>query len=225
VADGTPLQAAARDAEAMSERFHGLGYSNPSRHRLLVRDAATAPAILDAIQTTTTSDDRLDLLLIYWAGRMSGTRAHVLSTYDGNDDSSGGVALDVLTTAFVAAQARHRVLILDACHDEGAAAPLAQLSAAFSPDQCAVVLASGATTALQREHRRRGYLAGSLLEQLAAGNRGVPQSTDLLGAIHAAAACLTDRLHQPPFLGIYGTALLPLAVLRHDVRGRRAHAA
>lgn len=226
--DGIPLQAAARDAEALSERFRTWGYGHPESHVLLVRDAATAPAILRALRNATTADRALDLLFIYWAGQITGNRRCVLSTHDSSDKSvANGIDVKVLTSAIGAAtNVRHRVLILDACNAGTAASQLRHLSASVSPDQCATVFASGSTSPLSREHHRRGYLTGCLLEQLPPGARSLPPKADLLDGIRAAAASLTDRLHQPPFVGIYGSgAPLRLPALRQDSRTRRARAA
>ena len=208
--EGPPLRAAVRDAEAMSDRFRGWGYQDAERHRLLVRDEATAANVLDHLQATADERD-LDLLLVYWAGPMLGRgRAHVLATACPSDDGAATLNLETLTQAIAAAHARHRVLILDTCATTERSAPdpvaphLNRLTRLASAHPDVAVLAISAPDALRREHHRRGYLTGALLEQLCPGAE--PPRADFLTALRSAAHRLETTLRQHPVLSIAGTA-------------------
>ena len=209
--EGPPLRAAVRDAEAMSERFHGWGYQDAERHRLLVRDEATAPNVLDHLHTTA-RERNLDLLLVYWAGPMHARgRAHVLATAGAPDGGGATLTLETLTEEMAAApNVRHRVLILDTCSTTERTAPeptaphLNRLSRLASAQPDVAVLAINAPDALRREHHRRGYLTGALLEQLCPGAE--PPRTDFLAALRAAAERLATVLRQHPVLSIAATA-------------------
>jgi hypothetical protein len=209
--EGPPLRAAVRDAEAMSDRFRGWGYQDTERHRLLVRERATAANVLDHLQTTAREPD-LDLLLVYWAGPMlARCRAHVLATAcPPDDDGAATLNLESLTDAIAAANARHRVLILDTCATTEGTAPdptaphLNRLTRLASAHAAVAVLAISAPDALRREHHRRGYLTGALLEQLCPGAE--PPRADFLGALRSAADRLETALGQHPVLWIAETA-------------------
>jgi hypothetical protein len=224
--EGPPLRAAVRDAEAMSDRFRGWGYEDAERHRLLVRDEATAPNVLHHLQTTAHEHD-LDLLLVYWAGPMLAKgRAHVLATASAPGGGGSTLNLETLTEAMAAApDARHRVLILDTCATTEPQAPdliaphrnrLTRLASAH-PE--VVVLAISAPDALRREHHRRGYLTGALLEQLCPGTE--PPRVDFLTALRTAADRLTTALGQHPVISIAATAgPLHLPSMRETVAPR-----
>jgi len=223
--EGPPLRAAVRDAEAMSDRFRGWGYQDAERHRLLVRDEATAPNVLEHLQTTATERD-LDLLLVYWAGPMLARgRAHVLATACAPDGGAATLNLETLTEAIAAARARHRVLILDTCATTERSAPdpvaphLNRLTRVASAHPDVAVLAISAPDALRREHHRRGYLTGALLEQLCPGAE--PPRADFLTALRSAADRLETTLRQHPVLSIADTAgPLHLPSLRDAVAPR-----
>jgi hypothetical protein len=204
--EGPPLQAAVRDAEAMSDRFRGWGYLDAQRHQLLVRDEATVPNILRSLDP---ADAGLDLLLVYWAGTMLAKgRAHVLATACDPDGGPATLNLETLTSAMAAApEARHRVLILDTCtttarttSTDDTAPHLNRLTRLASAHPDVAVLAVSAPDALRREHPRRGYLTGALLEQLAPGAE--PPKADLLAALRVTADRLATTLHQHPVLSI-----------------------
>jgi len=206
--EGPPLQAAVRDAEAMSDRFRGWGYGDSGRHQLLVRDAATTPNVLKSLEFAG-NDPTLDLLLVYWAGPMLAKgRAHVLATACDHDSGSATLNLETLTSAMAAStNVRHRVLILDTCTttarttSPGDTAPhLNRLTRLASAHPDVAVLAVSAPDALRREHHRRGYLTGALLEQLSPGTE--PPKADLLATLRVAADRLTTTLHQHPVLSI-----------------------
>lgn len=199
-----PLHAAARDAEAMSARFRAWGYDHRSRHVVLLNQEATAPRVIDEIQSARSAAD-LDLLLIYWAGHMhSSGRKHVLATHDdGVDGSATGVGLDVVTNAIALARGvAHRVLILDACHAGLAQAPLRALTRHTADEECVTVLASGASDPMSREDLRRGYFTGALLEQMPRDTRGLPPMIDLLAAWRAGAEHFAMRRQEPTLVGM-----------------------
>lgn len=224
---GPPLQSAVRDAEAMSERFRGWGYADPARNRLLVGPDATADRAIHEIRDAVAEPD-LDLLLFYWAGAMQPRgRGHVLSIADCGNASA--LTLDVLTAALqVPTAGRQRVLILDTCATtvldpamEAGDGPtrLGRLSRLTAGPADTAVLAVNAPEALRREHHRRGYLTGALLEQLCPGSQ--PPRTDLHDAMRQAAESLTVRLHQQPFFAVSATAApLVLPSLRPDLARR-----
>lgn len=224
--EGPPLRAAVRDAEAMSDRFRGWGYQDAERHRLLVRDEATAAHVLHHLQTTAGEHD-LDLLLVYWAGPMLARgRAHVLATACPPGDGAATLNLDTLTEAIAAAHARHRVLILDTCATTERSAPdpvaphLNRLTRLASAHPDVAVLAINAPDALRREHPRRGYLTGALLEQLCPGVD--PPRADLLTALRSAAVRLETTLRQHPVLSIAETAGPLHLPSMHDLGASRA---
>jgi Caspase domain len=224
VPDAPPLQAAARDAEALSARFRGWGFNDPVRHRLLVNSDARASIIQGELESAAREAD-LDLLLIYWAGHMETRRRHGFATAP-EASSDASISLESLTSAIGSARAQHRVLILDACNAGSAALPLRRLSRAVPATDCAAILASTSGVALSREHHRRGYLTGVLLEHLAIASRFQTPTGDLLEVMRATSACLSTRLNQPPFLGIYGSASpLLLPSLRPDLPARHVRAA
>lgn len=206
--EGPPLQAAVRDAEAMSDRFRGWGYVDAERHRLLVRDEATTPNILSSLDQAA-AEPGLDLLLVYWAGPMLARgRSHVLATACDPESGPATLNLEALTSAMATAQAtRHRVLILDTCtttartsSPDGTAPHLNRLTRLASAHPDVAVLAVSAPDALRREHHRRGYLTGALLEQLSPG--ADPPKADLLAALRVTADRLATTLHQHPVLSI-----------------------
>jgi hypothetical protein len=208
--EGPPLRAAVRDAEAMSDRFRGWGYQDAERHRLLVRDEATAANVLHQLRTTAREPD-LDLLLVYWAGPMPARgRSHVMTTACPPDGGAATLNLETLTEAIAATNARHRVLILDTCATTERAAPdpvaphLNRLTRLASARPDVAVLAISAPDALRREHHRRGYLTGALLEQLCPGAE--PPRADFLTALRSAADRLETTLGQHPVLSIAETA-------------------
>ena len=93
-------------------------------------------------------------------------------------------------------------------------------------DACTSVLASTASSTLSREHPRRGYLTGALLEQLAIASRSFSPTGDLLDVLRMTASTMTTRLNQPPVVGIYGAAApLRLPSLRPDAAARHVRAA
>lgn len=206
--EGPPLQAAVRDAEAMSDRFRGWGYADPAKHHLLVHDEATVPNVLQSLDPAA-SDPRLDLLLVYWAGPMIARgRAHVLATACDPNQGPATLNLEALTSAMAAApDARHRVLILDTCTTtarttapDETAPHLNRLTRLALAHPDVAVLAVSAPDALRREHHRRGYLTGALLEQLCPGAE--PPKADLLAALRVTADRLSTTLHQHPVLSI-----------------------
>ena len=82
------------------------------------------------------------------------------------------------------------------------------------------MLAVSAPDALRREHHRRGYLTGALLEQLCPGAE--PPRADFLTALRTAADRLATALRQHPVLSIDATAApLHLPSMR-DPFGSRA---
>ena len=206
--EGPPLQAAVRDAEAMSDRFRGWGYLDAERHRLLVRDQATVPNILQSLEHAA-AEPGLDLLLVYWAGTMLARgRSHVLAAACEPNGGPATLNLETLTSAMAAAPStRHRVLILDTCtttartsSPDDTAPHLSRLTRLASAHPDVAVLAVSAPDALRREHPRRGYLTGTLLEQLAPGAE--PPKADLLAALRVTADRLATTLHQHPVLSI-----------------------
>lgn len=206
VPGGPSLHAAARDAEAMSGRFAGWGYASRTHHRLLVGPGATREHVLDEIQSAAGVPD-LDLLLIYWAGHLvPGARRHVLTTSDPTPDgSAAGIALDVVTGAIAGAKGvRHRVLILDACNAAAAAAHLNGLSRQVEPTERLAVYAAGGSDRDGREHPRRGYFTGGLLEQLPCDMRGLPPQFDLIEALRAGADRLAPRRREQPLVVVAG---------------------
>ena len=220
-----PLHAAARDAEAMSSRFRGWGYDNPTRHRLLLNEEVTAARVLDEIRSAS-SAATLDLLLIYWAGHLhTSGRKHILTTHD--DDSAAGIGLDVLTGAIaLASGVPHRVLILDTCNAAAAHSQLGALSRHSADEECVAVLAAGGTDAMSREDHRRGYFSGALLEQMPRDTRGLPPNIDVMQALRGGAEHMIGRRREQPFIGIYGTETelrLPVVggkTLSLEARGR-----
>lgn len=194
----------------MSDRFRGWGYHDAARHRLLVHDEATAHNVLRHLQTTQERD--LDLLLVYWAGPMLARgRAHVLATSCAPEGGGASLNLETLTEAMAATpNARHRVLILDTCATTAHTAPdpvaphLNRLTRLASAHPDVAVLAVSAPDALRREHHRRGYLTGAVLEQLTPGAE--PPKGDFLGALRTAADRLATALRQHPVLSIPATA-------------------
>lgn len=201
--DGPPLQAAVRDAEALSDRFRGWGYVDPARHHLLVGAQATVSNVLEHLADAAAEPD-LDLLLVYWAGPMLAKgRAHVFATACDPDAGPVTLPLETLTDTLAAAPAaRHRVLILDTCTTTALSTPedetaphLGRLTRFASAHADVAVLAVSAPDALRREHHRRGYLTGALLEQLCPGAE--PPKGDVLAALRAAADRLTGWRQQP----------------------------
>jgi hypothetical protein len=225
VPDGPPLQAAARDAQAVSTRFAAWGLNDPERHRLFLNQDAIPDRIHDELGRAV-CDDATDLLLIYWAGHMSAGRRHRLATTETGTAISSPVTLDTLTSALLAAPARHRMLVLDATNAGTGALHLRRLARAVPPEACASVLASTASSTRSREHPRRGYLTGALLEQLAIASRSLSPTGDLLDVLRMTASTMTTRLNQPPVVGIYGAAApLRLPSLRPDASARQVRAA
>lgn len=202
VPGGPSLHAAARDAEAMAGRFASWGYASRSRHRLLVCQDATRERVLDEIQSAAGTPD-LDLLLIYWAGHLvPGARKHVLTTTDQTSDgSAGGIGLDIVTGAIAGPKGvRHRVLILDACNAAAAAAHLSGMSRQVEAGESLAVFAAGGSDRDGREHPRRGYFTGSLLEQMPCDMRGLPPQFDLIQALRAGADRLAPRRREQPLV-------------------------
>ena len=224
VPDSPPLHAAARDAEAMSSRFRGWGYDNPTRHRLLLNQDVTAARVLDEVRSAS-SAATLDLLLVYWAGHLhTSGRKHILTTHD---DGAAGIGLDVLTGAIAhASGVPHRVLILDTCNAAAAHSHLGALSRHSADEECVAVLAAGGTDTMSREDHRRGYFTGALLEQMPRDTRGLPPNIDLVQALRVGGEHLIGRRQEQPFIGIYGTETeLRLPVVGgktppQDARGR-----
>jgi hypothetical protein len=206
VPGGASLQAAARDAEAMSSRFAGWGYGSRTRHHLLVHRDVTRARVLAELQTAVATPG-LDLLLVYWAGHLSpGVRKHVLATHE--SDAEGGLGLDVLVGAVAGAtSARHRVVVVDACNAAAASAQLASLSLHVGGDSSVAVFAAGGSDASSREYHRRGYFTGSLLAQLPCEARGVPPSLDLLQALRTGAERHPTYRREQPFVGVFGAEL------------------
>jgi hypothetical protein len=198
VPGGPSLQAAGRDAEAMSARFAGWGYASRARHRLLTDRDATRDRVLDEIQGAAGATG-LDLLLVYWAGHLTpGTRRHILTTWDHDaEGKGGGIGLDVLTGAVAGAKGvRHRVLVLDVCNALAAVPQLTALGRQVDPAETLAVFAAGGGDRDSREYPRRGYFTGGLLEQLPCDTRGLAPQVDLLQALRAGADRLVPRRHR-----------------------------
>lgn len=223
VPDGAPLQAAGRDAEALSARFTGWGLADPASHRLLLGGGATAERIHEELDGLA-SARLLDLCLIYWAGHMTAGRRHTLATPD--DGAGAPVTLESLTDALTASTARHRMLVLDAVNGGTGALPLRRLSRVVPTDACTTILASTSSCTRSREHPRRGYLTGALLEQLAIASRTRSPTGDLVDVIRATASAMSAKLDQPPVFGVYGTSSpLRLPSVGPDGAVRHVHAA
>ena len=200
-----PLYAARRDAEAMSTRFVDWGYDRRTCHRLLVGPEATADRVREELQHTSSSDPA-DLVLVYWAGHIENHgRKHVLATVDGQ-----GVPLEDITAAMAATPAKHRVLILDACHAAGAHGPLASLGKHVASGQTMAIFAAGGTDGMSREDLRRGYFTGVLLEQLPRYTRGLSPEIDLLHALRAGAEQRPARRSEQAFIAVTPDATIHL---------------
>jgi hypothetical protein len=207
VPGGTWLHAPARDARAFSDRFRGWGYDAPGSHRLLVQQEANRPRIVAELGRAIAQPD-LDLLLIYWAGHLSGTARHHALATNGDVPGTPGepLGLEMVTSALgLAPGVRHRILILDACNAIAARSELAAVGRHVSRDECAAVFAAGGDEH-SREALRRGHFTGALLEQLPPGARGVPPKGDLLQALKTGAEHLVARRREQPFIGVYGSA-------------------
>jgi hypothetical protein len=131
----------------------------------------------------------------------------VLATACDPQSGPATLNLEALTSAMATApNSRHRVLILDTCtttartaSPDDTAPHLNRLTRLASAHPDVAVLAVSAPDALRREHHRRGYLTGALLEQLSPGTE---PKADLLAALRVTADRLTTTLHQHPVLSI-----------------------
>jgi hypothetical protein len=222
VPGGTGMNAPARDAVAMSERFRSWGLASSACNRLLTRQDATRERILAELGRITARPD-LDLLLIYWAGHLTPGREPMLSTSGAEPGTCGeALGLDLLTSALAfPARARHRVLILDTCHAGDAAGPLDRTGEDVEDDECVAVFAAGCGEPSTRETPRRGHFTGALLEALPPGLRGAPPKTDLLRAWRYASDVHAVRWADRPVVGVYGTGEPLILPDRRDSNGRR----
>src|SRR5215831_2851000 len=105
-ANGASVRSAERDAFGISWTFAQLGYWRADRNRCLTGTQAT-PSAIDAHLEYGSSLDDLDLLWLFWSGRLHSTDS-LIATLDAEP------------------RARLRVIIVDTCHAHSAVKEVAR---------------------------------------------------------------------------------------------------
>jgi hypothetical protein len=192
-ANGASVRSAERDAFGISWTFAQLGYWRAERNRCVTGAHATSSAIDNHLAHCATLD-ALDLLLVYWSGRLFS---------------------DVRVVEAIAAArgARTRVLIIDTCHVHDRIRQLeAQLAGVPAP-QRPVTLAACARDGRSRENSVNGFFTGALLRQLRRPRRPGTKTLDLLDAFNRAADESVPRLGTEPLFCANGAGRLRIPIL------------
>jgi caspase domain-containing protein len=192
-ANGATVRSAERDAFGISWTFAQLGYWRADRNRCLTGAQAT-PSAIDAHLEYGSSLDDLDLLLLFWSGRLHST------------DS-------LIATLEAEPRARLRVIIVDTCHAQNAVKDVAKTVDAMPDDRRPVLLASCAADVRMRENSVHGFFTGALLRQLRRPRRPGTKTLDLLDAFNRAADEAVCRTGCEPVFSSNGAGRLRIPIL------------
>jgi hypothetical protein len=192
-ANGASVRSAERDAFGISWTFAQLGYWRPERNRCLTGTQAT-PGSIDAHLAHCGGLEDLDLLLLFWSGRLHSIDP-LLDTLAGSGD------------------ARLRVVIVDTCHADDRLRRLDNDLAVLPGDRRPVFLASCAPDSRARENSVHGFFTGALLRQLRRPRRPGTRTLDLLDAFNRAADEAVSHTGREPLFTSNGAGRLRIPIL------------
>jgi hypothetical protein len=192
-ANGATVRSAERDAFGISWTFAQLGYWRADRNRCLTGAQAT-PSAIDAHLEYGSRLDDLDLLLLFWSGRLHSTGSLI-------------AALDADP------RARLRIVIVDTCHAHNAVTDVAKTVDAMPDDRRPVLLASCAADSRTRENSVHGFFTGALLRQLRRPRRPGTKTLDLLDAFNRATDEAVSRTGCEPVFSSNGAGRLRIPIL------------
>lgn len=192
-ANGATVRSAERDAFGISWTFAQLGYWRADRNRCLTGPQAT-PSAIDAHLEHGASLEDLDLLLLFWSGRLHATGS-LIAAFDAD------------------ARARLRVVIVDTCHAEEAVADVDEAVDAMPAERRPVLLASCAADARTRENSVHGFFTAALLRQLRRPRRPGARTLDLLDAFNRATDEAVSRTGREPLFHSNGAGRLRIPIL------------
>ena len=192
-ANGATVRSAERDAFGISWTFAQLGYWRADRNRCLTGAQAT-PSAIDAHLQYGSSLDDLDLLLLFWSGRLHSTDSLI-------------AALDTDP------HARLRIVIVDTCHVLNSVKEVSKTVDAMPDDRRPVLLASCAADSRMRENSVHGFFTGALLRQLRRPRRPGTKTLDLLDAFNRATDEAVSRTGCEPMFSSSGAGRLRIPIL------------